>query len=113
MSKTEKLKKECIKQRQKEHENMESWHAHDTEQTGVHHSEVRLVSSAEPVDKSTMLKGTDGDPVTKGQYCLENEEADTLEEIRQKSLYDDRDKARPDNNQFFEKYSNPLSSKGN
>ena len=34
-------------------------------------------------------------------------------EIRQRSAYSDYNKATPDNNIFFEKRSNPLSSKGN
>ena len=108
-----KSKSEQKKDRAIEHDHMESWHAHDTEQVGVVHSEMKLVSKTKPVDKSTMLKGTDADPVTEGHYCFGNEAEDTMEEIRQKSLYNDHDRARPDNNQFFEKYSNPLSSKGN
>lgn len=36
-----------------------------------------------------------------------------LMEIRQRSAYSQYNKARPDNNMFFEKRSNPLSSKGN
>ena len=118
MSKKEKKKTSAKQQEQRaewldEHGNMESWHAHDTDQIGVKHSEMKLVSKTEPVDKSTMLKGTDADPVTRGQFHFENEITENLEEIRQKSLYNDQDKARVDNNQFFEKYSNPLSSKGN
>lgn len=59
-----------------------------------------------------LLKGTDADPYTAGpQYFSEhNPEASA---IRQKSLYNDHDRARVDNNQFFETRSNPLSSKGN
>ena len=34
-------------------------------------------------------------------------------EIRQSSMYNDKNRARIDNNQFFETRSNPLSSKGN
>ena len=49
-------------------------------------------------DKSAMLVGTDADPVTAG---------------RQSSMYNDKNRARIDNNQFFETRSNPLSSKGN
>ena len=45
-------------------------------------------------------------------YSLQKEMEETVEEIRQKSLYNDRNRARIDNNQFFEKRSNPLSSKG-
>lgn len=66
--------------------------------------------------KSAILAGTDADPVTAGaKYFSE----DTLEQkkenaaIRQKSLYNKNDRARVDNNQFFETRSNPLSSKGN
>ncbi|HIT90117.1 MAG TPA: hypothetical protein IAC41_06845 [Candidatus Merdenecus merdavium] len=33
--------------------------------------------------------------------------------FRENSAYDDKNKARPDNNIFFEERSNPLSSKGN
>lgn len=113
MSKKDKKKKQKQEEWAKEHRNVESWHAHDTNRTGAARSKMKLVSSEPPTDKSTMLKGTDADPVTEGHYYFENEVTDTLEEIRQKSLYDERDKARPDNNQFFEKYSNPLSSKGN
>lgn len=59
-----------------------------------------------------LLRGTDADPFkTDGQEFAE-EPAD-LFEIRQKSLYNENDRARVDNNQFFEARSNPLSSKGN
>ncbi len=51
--------------------------------------------------------------LSKAQYELTEKMEEHLEETRQKSLYNDRNKARPDNNQFFEERSNPLSSKGN
>ena len=59
-----------------------------------------------------VLKGTDAAPYTAGPKHF-TEEDDALSAIRQKSLYNSRDKARADNNQFFETRSNPLSSKGN
>lgn len=49
----------------------------------------------------------------KKQKYSEEEISNKVEEIRQRSFYDENNKARPDNNMFFEKYSNPLSSKGN
>ena len=52
------------KDRQAEEKAMESWHAHDTDQIGVSHTEMKLVSRTKPVDKSMMLKGTDADPLT-------------------------------------------------
>lgn len=59
-----------------------------------------------------LLKGTDADPYTAGpQYFSEHNFENA--EIRQKSLYNEHDRARVDNNQFFETRSNPLSSKGN
>lgn len=62
-------------------------------------------------DKKALLKGTDADPFPK---MVVDETDDThIEEVRQKSLYNQNCKARCDNNQFFEKRSNPLSSKGN
>lgn len=60
--------------------------------------------------KNALLKGTDADPFPKMPVDETDAEAP---EIRQKSLYNHNDKARCDNNQFFEKRSNPLSSKGN
>ena len=57
------------KDRQAEEKAMESWHAHDTDQIGVSHTEMKLVSRTKPVDKSMMLKGTDADPLTtSGKY---------------------------------------------
>ena len=93
---------------------MESWHAHDTDQIGVSHTEMKLVSRTKPVDKSMMLKGTDADPLTtSGKYQKDEKTEKEMDEIRQKSLYNEHNKARVDNNQFFEERSNPLSSKGN
>ncbi len=62
--------------------------------------------------KTTLLKGTDADPYPKANKKFSEETAE-MDEIRQKSLYNDEDRARVDNNQFFEARSNPLSSKGN
>ena len=62
--------------------------------------------------KTSLLKGTDADPYKKANKTFSEETAETYG-IRQKSLYNDEDRARVDNNQFFEKRSNPLSSKGN
>jgi len=59
-----------------------------------------------------LLKGTDADPFKTANKKFSEETAETYE-IRQKSLYNDHDCARVDNNQFFETRSNPLSSKGN
>ncbi len=68
-------------------------------------------------DKSAMLVGTDADPVTAGTkiFCGEHTGTGKKEnaEIRQSSMYNDKNRARIDNNQFFETRSNPLSSKGN
>ena len=67
-------------------------------------------------DKSAMLVGTDADPVTAWpKYFAENtpEQEKENAEIRQRSMYNDKNRARIDNNQFFETRSNPLSSKGN
>lgn len=67
-------------------------------------------------DKSAMLVGTDADPVTaEPKYFAENtpEQEKENAEIRQSSMYNDKNRARIDNNQFFETRSNPLSSKGN
>lgn len=60
----------------------------------------------------SLLKGTDADPFTAGPKYF-SEEDDEIPEIRQSSRYNDHDRARIDNNQFFETRSNPLSSKGN
>lgn len=60
----------------------------------------------------SLLKGTDADPFTAGPKYF-SEEDDEIPAIRQSSMYNDQDRARIDNNQFFETRSNPLSSKGN
>lgn len=60
----------------------------------------------------SLLKGTDADPFTAGPKYF-SEEDDEIPAIRQNSMYNDHDRARIDNNQFFETRSNPLSSKGN
>ena len=60
----------------------------------------------------SLLKGTDADPFTAGPKYF-SEEDDEIPAIRQISMYNDHDRARIDNNQFFETRSNPLSSKGN
>ncbi len=60
----------------------------------------------------SLLKGTDADPFTAGPKYF-SEEDDEIPAIRQSSMYNDHDRARIDNNQFFETRSNPLSSKGN
>ena len=59
-----------------------------------------------------LVKGTDADPFTAGPQYFSEENPEN-DRIRQKSLYNDHDKARVDNNQFFETRNNPLSSKGN
>ena len=59
-----------------------------------------------------LLKGTDADPFTASPQYFSEENSEN-DRIRQKSLYNDQDKARVDNNQFFETRNNPLSSKGN
>ena len=63
--------------------------------------------------KNGILKGTDADPFPKAQYHLTDEMKAHQDEARQKSLYNEKNRARIDNNQFFEERSNPLSSKGN
>ena len=61
---------------------------------------------------ASILKGTDADSFTAGpKYFLFV--FDEIPAIRQSSMYNDHDRARIDNNQFFETRSNPLSSKGN
>ena len=60
----------------------------------------------------SLLKGTDADPFTAGPKYF-SEEDDEIPAIRQSSMYNYHDRARIDNNQFFETRSNPLSSKGN
>ena len=57
----------------------------------------------------SLLKGTDADPYTAGPRFF-SEEDDEIPAIRQSSMYNDHDRARIDNNQFFETRSNPLSS---
>ena len=77
-------------------------------------------------DKSAMLVGTDADPVTAGpKYFAENtpeqekENAESNDYGPSADSAQDRtdpkkeNRARIDNNQFFETRSNPLSSKGN
>ena len=69
-------------------------------------------------DKSAMLVGTDADPVTAGpKHFAENTPEQEKENaaIRQLKglLLVSKNRARIDNNQFFETRSNPLSSKGN
>ena len=59
-----------------------------------------------------LFTGTDADPFTAGPQYFSEENPEN-DRIRQKSLYNDQDKARVDNNQFFETRNNPLSSKGN
>lgn len=60
----------------------------------------------------SLLKGTDADPFTAGPKHF-SEEDNEIPAIRQSCMYNDNDRARIDNNQFFETRSNPLSSKGN
>ena len=60
----------------------------------------------------SILKGTDADSFTAGPKYF-SEEDDEIPAIRQSSMYNDHDRARIDNKQFFETRSNPLSSKGN
>lgn len=61
---------------------------------------------------ASLLKGTDADPFTAGPKYF-SEEDDEIPAIRQSSMYNEKNRARIDNNQFFETRSNPLSSKGN
>ena len=83
---------------------------------------VSVIRGCEPVDVAgedqiaVLLVGTDADPVTAGpKHFAENtpEQEKENAEIRQSSMYNDKNRARIDNNQFFETRSNPLSSKGN
>jgi hypothetical protein len=64
------------------------------------------------MSKSSLLKGTDADPFQTSNKTFTEEDVENAA-IRQRSHYNDRDRARVDNNQFFETRSNPLSSKGN
>ena len=67
-------------------------------------------------DKSAMLVGTDGHTeAASPKHIAENTPEQEKENaaIRQSSMYNDKNRARIDNNQFFETRSNPLSSKGN
>ncbi len=49
----------------------------------------------------------------KNSTSLNTDERTSTAEIRQKSKYNETDSPAPDNNQFWEHASNPLSSKGN
>jgi hypothetical protein len=64
------------------------------------------------MSKSSLLKGTDADPFKTTNKTFSEEDAETAA-IRQRSHYNAQDRARADNNEFFETRSNPLSSKGN
>ena len=69
------------------------------------------------------VPGMYGSPIAAGnQFGKMNDEQEhatnsmsdeDVMEIRQRSAYSEYGKAAPDNNMFFEKRSNPLSSKGN
>ena len=67
------------------------------------------------------VPGVFGSPMAGGNILKETDDAtatnsmsdEEVMEIRQRSAYSDYNKAAPDNNIFFEKRSNPLSSKGN
>ncbi len=67
------------------------------------------------------VPGVFGSPMAGGNVLKERDDVtatnsmsdEELMEIRQRSAYSDYNKAAPDNNIFFEKRSNPLSSKGN
>lgn len=67
------------------------------------------------------IPGVFGSPMAGGNVLEEADDVtatnsmsdEELMEIRQRSAYSDYNKATPDNNIFFEKRSNPLSSKGN
>ena len=54
-----------------------------------------------------------GTPEQKLNMEYFSEEDDEIPAIRQSSMYNEKNRARIDNNQFFESRSNPLSSKGN
>jgi hypothetical protein len=69
-------------------------------------------SGGKTMSKSSLLKGTDADPFNASNKTFSEEDIEN-DVIRQRSHYNDRDRARADNNQFFETRSNPLSSKGN
>lgn len=67
------------------------------------------------------VPGVFGSPMAGGNILKETDDVTAINsmsdeevmEIRQRSAYSDYNKAAPDNNIFFEKRSNPLSSKGN
>lgn len=67
------------------------------------------------------VPGVFGSPMAGGNVLKETDDVtatnsmsdEEVMEIRQRSAYSDYNKAAPDNNIFFEKRSNPLSSKGN
>lgn len=67
------------------------------------------------------VPGVFGSPMAGGNILKEMDDVtatnsmsdEEVMEIRQRSAYSDYNKATPDNNIFFEKRSNPLSSKGN
>lgn len=67
------------------------------------------------------VPGVFGSPMAGGNVLNEMDDVtatnsmsdEEVMEIRQRSAYSDYNKATPDNNIFFEKRSNPLSSKGN
>lgn len=75
-------------------------------------AENRLNDGKVPEAKhvSRESRGWSKDP--KGRCRVAGDEEELME-IRQSSQYNKDDKAKPDNNPFFEKLSNPLSSKGN
>jgi hypothetical protein len=64
------------------------------------------------MSKPSLLKGTDADPFKTSNKTFSEEDTQTAA-IRQRSHYNDHNRARADNNEFFESRSNPLSSKGN
>ena len=69
------------------------------------------------------MPGMYGSPIAAGyqfrkmddeqEYATNSMSDEDVMEIRQRSAYSEYNKATPDNNMFFEKRSNPLSSKGN
>ena len=79
---------------------------------GPTHGQSKSRNKSSHYPHASLLKGTDADPFTAGPKYF-SEEDDEIPAIRQSSMYNEKNRARIDNNQFFESRSNPLSSKGN
>ena len=101
------------KDRQAEEKAMESCTPTTQIRSGVSHTEMKLVSRTKPVDKSMMLKGTDADPLTtSGKYQKDEKTEKEMDEIRQKSLYNEHNKARVGQQSVFRGAQQSLEQQG-